>query len=147
LQDLDALTAFCRDSLGHELQPQDLAIAGRNWGDVELNASSLLYKVDNKVMFELPLPEVSQAQQTKVGARALNGAAANVLSMCKLLQRLHAVDLENRPRASGSACAVGPFNIAPALFRCKQSGQFIQLLFYSKLGAAVTGQQLVKHFS
>jgi hypothetical protein len=26
-----------------------------------------VYKVDSKVMFELPLPEVSQAQQTKVG--------------------------------------------------------------------------------
>jgi hypothetical protein len=67
LQDHDTLAPFCSSSLGHDLQPQELAIAGRNWGDVELNASSLVYKVDSKVMFELPLPEVSQAQQTKVG--------------------------------------------------------------------------------
>jgi hypothetical protein len=67
LQDHDALSAFCSSSLGHEVQPQELAISGRNWGDVELNASSLVYKVEDKVMFELPLPEVSQAQQTKVG--------------------------------------------------------------------------------
>jgi hypothetical protein len=42
--------------------------AGRNWGDVEINSSSLLYRVDQKVLFEVPLPEVSQAQQTKVCA-------------------------------------------------------------------------------
>jgi hypothetical protein len=42
--------------------------AGRNWGDVEINSSSLMYRVDNKALFEVPLPDVSQAQQTKVGA-------------------------------------------------------------------------------
>lgn len=42
------------------------ACPGRNWGDVEINSSSLLYRVDNKALFEVPLPDVSQAQQTKV---------------------------------------------------------------------------------
>eukprot|EP00882_Tetradesmus_deserticola_P011967 GHRQ01012666.1.p1 GENE.GHRQ01012666.1~~GHRQ01012666.1.p1 ORF type:complete len:645 (+),score=367.82 GHRQ01012666.1:668-2602(+) len=65
LQDLEPLSLLCRDSLGQEVKAQELAISGRNWGDVELNASSLVYRVDGKVMFELPLPEVSQAQQTK----------------------------------------------------------------------------------
>lgn len=69
MQDLDALSALCKDSLKQAIKPQELAIFGRNWGEVELNASSLVYSVDSKVMFELPLPEVSQAQQTKVGAR------------------------------------------------------------------------------
>ncbi|WIA31627.1 hypothetical protein OEZ86_002510 [Tetradesmus obliquus] len=64
-KDLDALSALCKDSLKQAIKPQELAIFGRNWGEVELNASSLVYSVDSKVMFELPLPEVSQAQQTK----------------------------------------------------------------------------------
>jgi hypothetical protein len=41
-------------------------VAGRNWGDVSIDGSSLLYTVDNKALFEVPLPDVSQAQQTKV---------------------------------------------------------------------------------
>ncbi|KAF8070915.1 TPS5 [Scenedesmus sp. PABB004] len=64
-KDHDALAAFCRDALGTELVAQERAIGGRNWGGVELNASSLAYRVDGKVMFEVPLPDVSQAQQTK----------------------------------------------------------------------------------
>jgi hypothetical protein len=68
LQDYEGLAAYCEQNL-QALQPQELATWGRNWGDVELNASSLLFKVDNKVMFEVPLPEVGQAQQTKVGGR------------------------------------------------------------------------------
>jgi hypothetical protein len=46
--------------------------AGRNWGDVDINSSSLLYRVDNKALFEVPLPDVSQAQQTKVSAQPCN---------------------------------------------------------------------------
>jgi hypothetical protein len=40
--------------------------AGRNWGDVTINSSSLLYRVEGKTLLEVPLPDVSQAQQTKV---------------------------------------------------------------------------------
>lgn len=75
LQDHDSLANFCRDNLGNELQAQELAITGRNWGNVDLNGSSLVYKVDNKVMFEVPLPDVSQAQQTKVRITAAGQVA------------------------------------------------------------------------
>eukprot|EP00879_Flechtneria_rotunda_P026994 GHRR01028848.1.p1 GENE.GHRR01028848.1~~GHRR01028848.1.p1 ORF type:complete len:661 (+),score=230.98 GHRR01028848.1:215-2197(+) len=64
-KDHDGLASLCHTSLGKDIIAQDLAVAGRNWGAVELNGSSLMYKVDNKVMFEVPLPDVSQAQQTK----------------------------------------------------------------------------------
>lgn len=67
LQDKEALSRFCQESLDQELSSQELAVSGRNWGAVGLNGSSLMYKVDDKVMFEVPLPDVSQAQQTKVG--------------------------------------------------------------------------------
>jgi len=66
LQDFAALDSYCRDTLGQELNNQELSISGRTWGAVELNNSSLVYRVDGKVMFEVPLPEVSQAQQAKV---------------------------------------------------------------------------------
>lgn len=53
--------------------------AGRNWGDVDINSSSLLYRVDNKAFFEVPLPDVAQAQQTKVDAQLANSLSRSVL--------------------------------------------------------------------
>lgn len=64
-KDKDPVSSFCSSTLGQQLNTQELAIAGRNWGDVSIDGSSLLYTVDNKALFEVPLPDVSQAQQTK----------------------------------------------------------------------------------
>jgi len=64
-KDLEALSEFCRTQLGQEINVQELSTTGRNWGRVALNGSSLMFLVDNKVMFEVPLPDVSQAQQAK----------------------------------------------------------------------------------
>lgn len=68
LQDKEQLATFCLGSLGQDLVTQELAVSGRNWGSIALIGSSLMYKVDDKVMLEVPLPDVSQAQQTKVGS-------------------------------------------------------------------------------
>jgi hypothetical protein len=62
------LSDFCRTQLEQDITIQELSTTGRNWGRVALNGSSLMFLVDNKVMFEVPLPDVSQAQQAKVGA-------------------------------------------------------------------------------
>lgn len=43
-----------------------MSTSGRNWGGVSVNGSSLMFHVDGKVAFEIPLPDVSQAQVTKV---------------------------------------------------------------------------------
>lgn len=47
------------------MQEQSLATNGRNWGAVAINGSSLMFLVDGKVAFEVPLPDVCAAQQQK----------------------------------------------------------------------------------
>lgn len=64
-KDYEQLKAFCYDTYGIDLQEQVMSTSGRNWGSVAINGSSLMFLVDDKVAFEVPLPDVSQAQQSK----------------------------------------------------------------------------------
>jgi hypothetical protein len=38
---------------------------GRNWGNVVLNGKSLMFLVDGKVAFEVPLPDVAQVRSAQ----------------------------------------------------------------------------------
>jgi hypothetical protein len=42
------------------LQELSLSTSGRNWGGVAINGKSLMFMVDGKVAFEVPLPDVAQ---------------------------------------------------------------------------------------
>lgn len=64
-KDLEALQDFCSKAFNSSIKDQPMAIAGRNWGNIAVNNSSLMFIVDGKVAFEVPLPDVSQAQATK----------------------------------------------------------------------------------
>ena len=42
-----------------------MSLNGRNWGKVDINGQTLSFIVDKKPAFEVPLPEVVQAQSGK----------------------------------------------------------------------------------
>ncbi|KAI8462425.1 MAG: structure-specific recognition protein-domain-containing protein [Monoraphidium minutum] len=64
-KDFEGLAEFFQASYGSPLQQQQLSVSGGNWGSVSLRGSSLKMARDGKVLFEVPLPDVSQAQQAK----------------------------------------------------------------------------------
>ncbi|GFR39904.1 hypothetical protein Agub_g409 [Astrephomene gubernaculifera] len=66
-KDLDALQNYARNTLGiaEGVTEMALSTSGHNWGGVQLRGASLAFVVGNKVAFELPLPDVCTAQQTK----------------------------------------------------------------------------------
>mmetsp|Transcript_4974 Transcript_4974/g.10722 ORF Transcript_4974/g.10722 Transcript_4974/m.10722 type:complete len:694 (-) Transcript_4974:634-2715(-) len=64
-KDLEALRDLSVKQFGCEIQEQPMATTGRNWGGVAINGGSLMFTVDGKVAFEIPLRDVSQAQQMK----------------------------------------------------------------------------------
>lgn len=51
-----------------------MSTSGRNWGAVALNGKSLMFMVDGKVAFEVPLPDVAQ-----VGSHASGKGAEEVV--------------------------------------------------------------------
>lgn len=71
LQDLDTLQQYSRTTLAlpEGVSEGALSTSGHNWGGVQLRGASLAFLVGGKVAFELPLPDVCTAQQTKVGGR------------------------------------------------------------------------------
>ncbi|GBF95966.1 FACT complex subunit [Raphidocelis subcapitata] len=64
-KDYESLSEFFGSTFGSTLQQQQLAVSGGNWGNVSLRGSSLRMARDSKVVLEVPLPDVSQAQQLK----------------------------------------------------------------------------------
>lgn len=42
-----------------------MSTSGRNWGAVVVNGTSLMFSVEGQPAFEVPIPEVSQAQSGK----------------------------------------------------------------------------------
>eukprot|EP00898_Chlorokybus_atmophyticus_P005311 jgi/Chlat1/5781/Chrsp387S00877 len=59
--DLTTLTEHAKEHFGMELEEQQLALTGRNWGDCDIRGSMLNFKVGGKQAFDLPLADVSQA--------------------------------------------------------------------------------------
>lgn len=64
-KDYEQLGRFCQEAFGQKLKEQSMSLTGRNWGNVVIHGSSLMFLVDGKVAFEIPLPDVSSAQQSK----------------------------------------------------------------------------------
>lgn len=42
-----------------------MCVSGRNWGALEIDGKYVTLKVDSKPLFEIPLPEVTAASQSK----------------------------------------------------------------------------------
>ncbi len=40
-----------------------MSVAGRNWGDAEIDGATLVMKQGSKPVFQVPLPDVSQVSQ------------------------------------------------------------------------------------
>ncbi|KAG1680758.1 hypothetical protein FOA52_008091 [Chlamydomonas sp. UWO 241] len=64
-KDLESLREIATGSLGLEIKDLPMALSGRNWGALAINNGSLMFTVDNKVAMEMPLRDVSNAQQAK----------------------------------------------------------------------------------
>ncbi|PNW88436.1 hypothetical protein CHLRE_01g029450v5 [Chlamydomonas reinhardtii] len=66
-KDLDTLQQYSRTTLAlpEGVSEGALSTSGHNWGGVQLRGASLAFLVGGKVAFELPLPDVCTAQQTK----------------------------------------------------------------------------------
>lgn len=64
-KDFEAIQDFCLKAFSCNIKDQPMSITGRNWGGIVMNGSSLMFLVDGKVAFEVPVPDVSQAQQLK----------------------------------------------------------------------------------
>jgi Structure-specific recognition protein (SSRP1) len=47
------------------VQEQALSTVGRNWGNLSVNGSSLMFLVADKLGFEVPLRDVSQVVESK----------------------------------------------------------------------------------
>ena len=63
LRDLD-LAAVKEVGLG-DVDETPLAISGHNWGNMEVDGASLLFKVGGKPAFVIPLPDVAQVSQAR----------------------------------------------------------------------------------
>ncbi len=59
------MRAFCKEAFDHDVLVQEMCISGHNWGSVQLHGSTLMFMVDGKVAFEVPLPDVSGVNQQK----------------------------------------------------------------------------------
>uniref|UniRef100_A0A7S0WQ82 FACT complex subunit SSRP1 n=1 Tax=Chlamydomonas leiostraca TaxID=1034604 RepID=A0A7S0WQ82_9CHLO len=64
-KDHEPLNTFCKQQFGKDIHDQPMATSGRNWGGVQIAGKSLKFVVDGRVAFEVPLPDVAQAQQQK----------------------------------------------------------------------------------
>ena len=49
------------NGLGCVLETQSLATSGHNWGNAVIDGSTLVFMVDGKPAFRIPLPDVTQA--------------------------------------------------------------------------------------
>ena len=56
------LAAIKSAALG-DVEEVPLAISGHNWGNIELNGASIVFKVGGKPSFVIPLPDVTQVTQ------------------------------------------------------------------------------------
>ncbi len=59
------MRGFCKEVFDKDVAVQEMCISGHNWGSVSLAGSSLMFTVDGKVAFEVPLPDVSGVNQQK----------------------------------------------------------------------------------
>ncbi|XP_073044972.1 FACT complex subunit SSRP1 isoform X1 [Primulina eburnea] len=61
-QDVTGLTAFFQSNYGKTPEEKQLAVSGKNWGDVDLNGNTLTFLVGGKQAFEISLADVAQTQ-------------------------------------------------------------------------------------
>ncbi|XVF82641.1 hypothetical protein PTKIN_Ptkin16aG0065400 [Pterospermum kingtungense] len=61
-QDVASLTNFFQNNCGIIPEEKQLAVSGRNWGEVDLNGNMLTFMTDSKQAFEVSLADVSQTQ-------------------------------------------------------------------------------------
>ncbi|KAK9811520.1 hypothetical protein WJX72_005220 [[Myrmecia] bisecta] len=52
-----------QESFDKDIEEQELAVSGRNWGDALIDGSTLVFKVNGKPAFRVPLNEVGQVAQ------------------------------------------------------------------------------------
>lgn len=64
-KDLEGLREIAKNQLGKEIKDLPMSISGRNWGAIAIHNGSLMFSVDNKVALDIPLRDISQAQQSK----------------------------------------------------------------------------------
>ncbi|KAF5832780.1 FACT complex subunit SSRP1-A [Dunaliella salina] len=64
-RDLEQLQNFSKQQYGMEIKEMMMSTSGRNWGGVAINGKSLMFIVDGRPAFEVPLPDVVSAQQAK----------------------------------------------------------------------------------
>lgn len=57
----DDLADFCRENYGVPFEAKDLAVKGWNWGKAAIDGNQLEFKVGEKLAFDLPLTEVTNA--------------------------------------------------------------------------------------
>ena len=62
--DGDTLRDVAR-SFEHTLKEEAMSVSGRNWGTLEVDGPTLTFRVDGNPAFEVPLPEVTSAQQNR----------------------------------------------------------------------------------
>lgn len=61
-QDVTTLTSFFQEACGLATEEKQLAVSGKNWGEVDLNGNMLAFMVGSKQAFEVSLADVSQTQ-------------------------------------------------------------------------------------
>eukprot|EP01026_Neomeris_dumetosa_P064606 TRINITY_DN61622_c0_g1_i2.p1 TRINITY_DN61622_c0_g1~~TRINITY_DN61622_c0_g1_i2.p1 ORF type:complete len:665 (-),score=123.05 TRINITY_DN61622_c0_g1_i2:170-2164(-) len=64
-KDIVGIKEFCQEQFGKELLEEEQSVLGKNWGNIQIRGSSLIFVVDGKSSFEIPLTDVSMAHQVK----------------------------------------------------------------------------------
>lgn len=64
-RDLDTLKEVSNANFGKELQVASMSGKGRNWGDAILDNESLQFRTDDRPLFNVSLPDVTQVQHGK----------------------------------------------------------------------------------
>ncbi|MEW5299939.1 MAG: hypothetical protein WDW36_002908 [Sanguina aurantia] len=64
-KDLESVGGFCDANFSKSIKEVPFCTSGRNWGSLDIHGKSLMFTVDGRVGFEVPLPDVSTATAQK----------------------------------------------------------------------------------